>query len=78
MHHRTMSGIFDGSAKDFVGERGGISLAKKDKPHDISHWIDVGPVKIDMGIAPGGLLKIDQQRSDRVGYYGTSGMQNAT
>ena len=73
-----MGWVFYRSAKDLVGERGGVSLTQEDEPHDVRDRVDVGPVKIDMRVASGGLLKIDQQRSDRVGDHGASGMKDAT
>ena len=58
--------------------RGAVSPSARDEAHDVGDRGGVGPVKIDMRVASGGLLEIDQQRSDRVGDHGASGVKDAT
>src|SRR5271156_4578054 len=72
----TLGRIFDSAAEDFVGQGSSIALAKKDVTHPINDWIDIGPVKVDMGNAFCALLEVDEQRSDGICDRGAPGMED--
>ena len=78
MDDRTLGGIFDRAAQDFVGQGSRIAFTKKDVTHDIDHRVDVGPVKVDVGDASGGLLEVNEQRGDGIGDRGAPGVEDAT
>ena len=77
MDDRALGRVFDGAAQDFVGQGGGVALAQEDKPHHVDDRVDIGPVKVDMGDASGGLLQVNEQSGDGIGNGGAPGMEDA-
>jgi Cu2+-containing amine oxidase len=67
--------IFYRPSKNLVCEWSGVPFAKEDETHNVRHWVDVGPVEVDMGNTLGNLLQVNQKGGGRVGHDSTSGMQ---
>ena len=50
-----------------MGQGGGIAFSEEDKADDVHHRIDVRPVEVDVGDAPGRFLQVDEQSRDGIG-----------
>ena len=76
MHKGPLTRIGNAMAKNFVGDRGNISLAKNQKSEYLCDRVAFGPFEIHVWQSPGDVPYVNQDSGNCVGNSGTGSAQD--